>query len=310
MPEKQEYEFVVDENAQRLDKFLAQKVPEYSRTYLQELIKDGHVTLNGKKNTSVKQELSSGDLVGLSLQPRPGFNLEPKKVDFEVVDVQADFIVINKPAGLLVHAPANRSQEITLVNGLLYMFAELTDLLKDDDRPGIVHRLDEDTSGLLLIARNERGKNKLGRMFHDRKISKTYKAVVSGHTPRSGRIDFAIGRHPTVRTKMSHQAVDGKPATSLFSVAEYLTGATLLDVKIITGRTHQIRVHCSSIGHGILGDLVYGVSSRFISRQALHAGLLEFEYDGVMYRYELPLPEDMRQLVAALGIVESVQEEN
>jgi 23S rRNA pseudouridine1911/1915/1917 synthase len=306
MSEVQEYRLVVEENNARLDKFLAQSLSEFSRTYLQELIKSGQVTVNGKKNTSVKQELVVGDVVVLLMQPRPGFNLEPKKVDFEVVDVQQDFIVINKPAGLLVHAPANRSQEVTLVNGLLFMFSELKELLKDDDRPGIVHRLDEDTSGLLLIARNERGKNKLAKLFHDRKISKTYKAVVAGHPPRSGRIDFSVGRHPTVRTKMSHQSVEGKPATSLFTVAEYLNGATLLNVKIITGRTHQIRVHCAAIGHGILGDLVYGVASRDIDRQALHAALLEFEYDGVAYRYESLLPDDMQKLVEMLGVVESV----
>jgi len=308
MSDSGNHRFVVEVYCSRVDKFLAQSLPEFSRTYLQELLKAGNVTLNGKKITSVKQEVNPSDVVALSLVSRPGFNLEPKKVDFEVVDVQKDFIVVNKPAGLLVHAPLNRSQEVTLVNGLLYLFEELREMLAHDDRPGIVHRLDEDTSGLLLIARNERGKNMLGRLFHDRKISKTYKAVVIGHTPLQGTINFAIGRHPTVRTRMSHQSVEGKPAISIFTKAEYLTGATLLNVKIITGRTHQIRVHCAAIGHGIIGDTTYGSASKYIDRQALHAGLLEFEYDGTFYRYELDLPADIKQLVEKLGVVESVQE--
>jgi len=297
---------IVQEAQPRLDRFLADSYPEYSRTYLQGLIRTGCVTVNGKKIVCVRTSLEVGDLVGMQHVPRPGFNLEPQKVDFEVVDTQDDFIVVNKPAGLLVHAPANRSQEVTLVNGLLYLFNDLKELLQKDDRPGIVHRLDEHTSGLLLIARNERGKMGLTKLFHDRKISKIYKAVVRGHTPPQGTINFPVGRHPTIRTKMSHQGVEGKPATSIFTKVKYLTDATLLDVKIITGRTHQIRVHCAAIGHGVLGDSLYGTPTPHIGRQALHAGLLEFYYNGVQYRYQAPMPQDMQDLVAKLGEVESV----
>lgn len=298
----------VEENQPRLDRFLAVSFPDYSRTYLQGLVRTGCVTVNGKKITCVRTSLLAGDVVGMQHVPRPGFNLEPQKVDFEVVDTQEDFIVVNKPAGLLVHAPANRSQEVTLVNGLLYLFKDLEELLKKDDRPGIVHRLDEHTSGLLLIARNERGKMGLTKLFHDRKISKIYKAVVRGHTPATGTINFPVGRHPTIRTKMSHQSVEGRPATSIFTKQVYLTGATLLDVKIVTGRTHQIRVHCAAIGHGVLGDTLYGTPTPLIARQALHAAVLEFYYNGVLYRYEAPMPADMQQLVDKLGVVETVQE--
>lgn len=299
---------IAQEEQPRLDRFLALSFPDYSRTYLQGLVRTGCVTVNGKKITCVRTSLAVGDVVGMQHVPRPGFNLEPQKVEFEVVDTQDDFIVVNKPAGLLVHAPANRSQEVTLVNGLLYLFKDLAEFLKTDDRPGIVHRLDEHTSGLLLIARNERGKMGLTKLFHDRKISKVYKAVVRGHTPAHGTINFPVGRHPTIRTKMSHQSVEGRPATSIFTKQAYLDGATLLDVKIVTGRTHQIRVHCAAIGHGILGDTLYGTASPLIARQALHAGLLEFFYNGVAYRYEIPMPKDMQQLVAKLGVVESVED--
>lgn len=292
--------FVVQESWDRLDKFLAHIQPEYSRTYLQERIKSGGVTLNGKKQTSVKEELKPGDIVALEHKSRPGFNLTPQHVDFEVIDVQPDFIVINKPAGLLVHAPANRSQEVTLVNGLLFLFKELEELLKTDDRPGIVHRLDEDTSGLLLIARNERGKAGLTKLFHDRKITKKYHTVVRGHTPYTGLITFPIGRHLTIPTKMSHQCVDGREAKSQYTVLKYLDGATLLEVQIFTGRTHQIRVHCSAIGHGVLGDSAYGVESKLINRQALHAAELEFYYAGKTHTYKVPVPEDIKALVEAL----------
>jgi len=292
--------FVVQEDWARLDKFLAQMLPDYSRTYVQERIRTGGVTLNGRKQTSVKEALKPGDVVVFGHQPRPGFNLTPYPVDFEVVDVQPDFIVINKPAGLLVHAPANRSQEITLVNGLLYKFKELEELLKTDDRPGIVHRLDEATSGLLLIARNEPGKAGLSKLFQDRKITKKYHVVVRGHPPRNGQITFPIGRHLTVPTKMSHQTLDGKPAHSAYAVLKYLEGSTLLEVQIFTGRTHQIRVHCAAIGHGVLGDTVYGVESKLINRQALHAAELEFYYAGKTHSYKAPVPADMQALIELL----------
>ena len=300
MSEKGRIDLVVAEAWTRLDKFLAHSLPEYSRTYLQDLVRKGCVTVNGKKQTSVKEALEVGDTVGLVHEARPGFNLTPQQVAFDVVDTQEDFIVVNKPAGLLVHAPANRSQEITLVNGLLFLFKDLEELLKSDDRPGIVHRLDEDTSGLLLIARNERGKAGLTRIFHDRKISKKYRAVVRGHTPQHGTINFPVGRHPTIPTRMSHQSHDGRSAVSMYEVIKYLDGATLLDFKILTGRTHQIRVHCAAIGHGILGDSLYGVVSPLIQRQALHAAELEFEYGGKKFRYEAPLPDDLKTLITKL----------
>lgn len=299
--------FTVQEDWARLDKFLAQQLPEYSRTYLQERIRVGGVTLNGKKQTSVKEALKPGDIVGLTHQARPGFNLTPQQVPFEVVDVQEDFIVINKPAGLLVHAPANRSQEITLVNGLLYLFKDLEELLKTDDRPGIVHRLDEDTSGLLLIARNERGKAGLTKLFQDRKIIKKYHTVVRGHPPRTGQVTFPIGRHLTIPTRMSHQTLDGKPAHSAYTVLKYLEGSTLLEVQIFTGRTHQIRVHCAAIGHGVLGDKTYGAPSPHISRQALHAAELEFFYAGKQFSYKATIPDDMQTLIAALDTLPQVE---
>lgn len=286
--------------ATRLDKALAAQYSDYSRTYFQELIEQGCVTVNNKKITVAKTEVIENDIISFTLTPRPTFNLTPHKVDFQVIDVQPDFVVINKPAGLLVHAPSNRSQEITLVNGLLYLFSDMRELLEHDDRPGIVHRIDEDTSGLLLVARNERGKTALMRMFHDRLINKSYKAIVRGHAPANGTINFPIGRHPTVRNKMTHQSLNGRPATSLFTVDRYLKDATLLNVKIITGRTHQIRVHCAAIGHPILGDSLYGIQTPHIKRQALHAFSLEFTYDGKHFAYQAPLPLDMTKLIEKL----------
>ena len=167
----------------------------------------------------------------------------------------------------------------------------------DDERPGIVHRLDKDTSGLLVVARNIKSQIVLSNLFKDRRVKKTYLAVVEGHPPSEGKIDFEIGRHPTERHKMSHVSYDGKPALTYYRVLKYYKDCSLIEVKIVTGRTHQIRVHLAAIGHRILGDDLYGISSKLIFRQALHSWKIEFKLNGKNYNFCCSVSEDFKRLL-------------
>ncbi|MBT4594342.1 RluA family pseudouridine synthase [bacterium] len=287
----------------RLDICLAGLLEDHSRSYLQTLIRDGLVLVDGKAVTAPRFEVSGGENIEVSFPEPKQIDLTPREVEFDVIDVQPDFLVVNKPAGLSVHPSSTEREADTLVHGLLYKFSELSEF-DDDERPGIVHRLDKDTSGVLLVARNPRGKTKLGAMFQDRNIKKCYTAIVAGEPPREGTIDFDIGRHPVVRCKMYHLPRRGRTALTEYCLREYLDDAAVLDVQIMTGRTHQIRVHCAAIGHGIVGDKLYGKVSKLIKRQALHAGHIEFEYDGLQFSYDAPLPDDMESLIKLLRISE------
>ncbi|MFA5075332.1 MAG: RluA family pseudouridine synthase [Candidatus Babeliales bacterium] len=284
----------------RLDKFLSSKFPEYSRTYFQDLITSKLILVNNKIIQKSNFVLKNGDLITINFPEDKKFDLTPKKVDFQIIDIQKDFIVINKPAGLIVHhSSKTKTEEITLVNGLLYEFQDLNKF-SDKERPGIVHRIDKDTSGLLLVARNSQAQFAISKMFKDRKIHKTYLAVVYGHPPKSGKIDFSIGRHPFKRHLMSHNSYQGKPALTFYNVLEYYENSALVAVEIVTGRTHQIRVHFAAIGHGLLGDAHYGHKSAFISRQALHAHKISFEYKNQKYNYTAPIPQDFQDLLEKL----------
>jgi 23S rRNA pseudouridine1911/1915/1917 synthase len=247
-----------------------------------------------KSNYCVKP----ADIISITFKNRE-WNLDPTPVAFEVIDEQEDFLIINKPAGLLVHHATSSPGEITLVNGLLHSYPDMHNT-ESAQRPGIVHRIDKHTSGLLLVARNLQAQAALSAMFKDRKIEKTYLAVASGITPATGRIDLPIGRHPTERHKMSTIGIESRNALSFFTAKEFFKEATLLEVRIVTGRTHQIRVHCAAIGHGLLGDSTYGQSSPLIERQALHAWQMKFEYKEKSFSYQAPLPEDITRLLTAL----------
>ncbi len=282
----------------RLDHYLVSSFPDHSRTYLRGLIDKNHVLVNQKGVSKSGAVLKIGDTVSIEFPTAEPSHLVAHKVDFEVIDMQPDFIIINKPAGLTVHPAPSNLGDITLAHGLLHRFEELVEF-NDDERPGIVHRLDRDTSGVMIVARNERGKSKIGTMFHDRLIKKTYCAVVHGHpAEREGTIDFPIGRDRVYRHKMSHRGLKERVATTFYAVRSYHENFTVIDCFPVTGRTHQIRVHCKAIGHSIFGDELYGETSKLIKRQALHAHKLAFEYDGKAFEYSVPLPDDMVRLIA------------
>lgn len=286
----------------RLDKFLFEQNPQYSRSYFQNLIKQNMIKVNGIIATKSSQKLKNEDEIEISIPEEKQINLEPQKIDFEIVDIQPDFLIVNKPAGLLTHFAKNDPDKPSLVNGLLYKFKELGNKnFKDNERPGIVHRLDKNTSGLLIIARNTTAQIALSKMFKDRKVKKTYLVLVKDHPPKKGKIDFNIGRHPFKHHMMSHMGFNSKKAITYYEVATYYKDCSLVEAKIITGRTHQIRVHFAAIGHGVIGDEIYGYNSKLIDRQALHSWKLSFEFNGKRFDYTQPIPPDFENLLKSVS---------
>lgn len=256
--------------AQRLDLFLIKKFPSYSRSYFQNLIEDNLIKINSKAAPKSSYLLKKQDEIDIEFPPQQPLEIIPQKVDFDIVDTKEDFLIINKPAGLIVHHSQSNKDQITLVHGLLYLFKEFKEF-SDTIRPGIIHRLDKDTSGLIIIARNTPSQISLASLFKERIIKKTYYALVSGHPSPQGTINAPIGRHPKERHKMSVHGLEKRESITHYTVLKYFKDTALVELHPITGRTHQIRVHLASIGHGILGDSTYGHKSKLISRQALHA---------------------------------------
>ena len=249
----------------------------YSRSQIIASVKSGDVLVD-EKNVKPGFRLKTGHLVsGCILITEQGGRPEPQPVPFEVVLEDPSFIVVNKPAGLVVH-PGNGNRDGTLVNGLLYRYLDIGGV-GDPERPGIVHRLDKDTSGILLIARTAEAHRKLARQFKNRLVSKHYLAIVHGVPDvEKGRIVASIGRHPVQRQKMAVRHSDGRYAASNWKVVSAFERHALLKVDIETGRTHQIRVHLAHIGHPVVGDRVYGSNrnNEPFSRQMLHAWKLSF----------------------------------
>ncbi len=307
-PQTDQRSFTAQENnhRQRLDNFLHEVLPEYSRSYFQRIIQNGLVTINGTCVKKPGHAIKTGDTVVCKLECID-FNLSAAHIDKAIladIDVkliaqEPDFLIINKPAGLVVHKPAHTSRQVTLVDWLLGAYPHL-ESIGQADRPGIVHRLDMQTSGLMIIPRTNGAHAQFSFMFKERLIKKIYTACIVGHPPeRDVIIDYRIMRHPTERTKMAPSKSQGRQATTHMHVIEYLKGITLINAFPQTGRTHQIRVHCAAWGFPILGDTVYGASSNLIKRHALHAAELIFDYQGKSYHFTAPLPDDMRHVVLA-----------
>ena len=297
-------DFVSDGDGTRLDAWLAARcAPELSRSHIQSLIRDGHVTVDGEP-ASAKAHLEAGKRILIVLPPPLPADPEPENIPLDVVYEDGDIIVINKPAGLVVH-PAPGHPTGTLVNALLFHCADLGSI-GGTLRPGIVHRLDKDTTGLLVVAKHEQALNNLAAQFQTGRTCKVYLALVHGSPQReSGMVSTTIGRHPTDRKRMAADPPRGKPAVSHYHVEERLGPVTLLRVRIETGRTHQIRVHMSHIGLPIVGDPVYGnrALDRAIPncppRQMLHAAEFSFDHprDGRRMSFSASPPADMAALL-------------
>ena len=278
---------------ERLDAFLARSVPDLSRSAAQKLIEEGLVTRNGKPGKK-NDKLNVGDAVSYEIpEPKP-VDIAPKEMPLDIVYEDDDLLVINKPKGLVVHPAAGHSDD-TLVNGLLYALGDDLSGINGELRPGIVHRIDKDTSGLLAVAKNDLAHTVLASQLKDHSMARTYEAIVCGVMKEdSGTVDAPIGRHPSDRKKTCVTQRNSKPAVTHWEVIRRYRGYTHIRCKLETGRTHQIRVHMAYIGHPILGDTVYGHKKAELgqSSQCLHAGTLCFAHprDGhpVVVYAELP----------------------
>lgn len=290
------------ETGQRIDTYLARKlVSELSRSQLRKYFANGSITVNGalcKPHAIVK----AGDEVHASIVTESGLSAEPQEIPLDIVYEDKDLLVVNKPVGMVVH-PAHGSREHTLVNALLFHVGKELAQTSDVLRPGIVHRLDKDTSGLIVVAKNEMAHASLARQIKNRTAKRIYWSIVKGVVQHDeGECREPIGRAFLNRKKIIVKPSGGKSALTHFRVLKRYKRATLLEVSLGTGRTHQIRVHMAHLGHPVLGDLFYGIRSPHIARQALHAKKLIFQHprSGKTVTLESKLPEDMVHLLKEL----------
>ncbi len=285
---------MVEKPGVRLDRYVAEKCPEFSRTQAQKLIADGYITVNDHvAKAGVK--LHVGDRVNITLPPPPPSPLSPEAIPLNIIYEDNDLLVIDKPAGLAIH-PAPGHPSHTLVNAILSYLPNLPES-EDPLRPGIVHRLDKDASGVMVVAKNSLAQANLINQFKARSVVKAYLALVRGHlTPDEGVIEAPIGRDPRNRKRMAVVA-EGKEARTQYYVIKFVGNCTLVEVRPETGRTHQIRVHLSAIGYPVVGDSVYGVKSAYLSRQFLHACRLGFKLpsSGEYVEFTSDLPPDLEQ---------------
>jgi len=313
--QRQTYIVGAEEQDVRLDVFLSRRDPSLSRSRIQQLIEQGAVqAVNRPVKASYK--VREGDVIHCELPPADVYDVMPEDLPLAVVYEDEALLVIDKPAGMVVH-PAPGHLQGTLVNAILFHCRDLSGI-GGILRPGIVHRLDKDTSGLLVVAKSDYAHHALAEQFKKRQIKKTYLALVYGNIKGDqGMIDLPVGRHPEDRKKMSTRSHLGREAVSRWQVRERYGAATLLQVEIDTGRTHQIRVHLHAIGYPVVGDSVYGNVRRAngvtdpvqravlkrMKRQALHAAQLSFNHPltGAWLTFAAPLPEDMRDLCHLLS---------
>ena len=292
-----------DISGERLDAFLARCVPDLSRSGAQRLIEDGQVTRNGKPGKK-NDKLNIGDEIRYTIPEPREVDIKPTQMDLNIVYEDEDVLVINKPKGLVVH-PAAGHQDDTLVNGLLHAMGDDLSGINGELRPGIVHRIDKDTSGLLAVAKNDRAHVFLASQLKDHTMARTYEAIVCGSFREdSGTVDAPIGRHPSDRKKMTVTARNSKDAVTHWEVVKRYRGYTHIRCRLETGRTHQIRVHMAHIGHPILGDMVYGHKKPELGQdsQCLHAGILCFRHpkDGRPVIVQAELPEYFKEVLAKL----------
>jgi 23S rRNA pseudouridine1911/1915/1917 synthase len=307
-------ELIVPEehDGQRLDQVLATLVPQHSRSQLQRLIKDGRVTVDNQPQLKVSTPVEAGQTIGVDIPAAEPTRTPPQDLPLDIVYEDPDLLVINKAPGMVVH-PAAGHGEGTLVNALLHHIQDLSGI-GGELRPGIVHRLDRGTSGLMVVAKTNEAHEALSAQFHDRQVDKEYVALIWGVLRAGHRIEDPIGRDPVHRKKMTttRRAVRARTAVTRITWAEHFPGVALVGVAIATGRTHQIRVHLSSIGHPVVGDPLYGGIHRRVppelravqklKRPFLHAARLAFIHprDGREMKFESPLPPDLVDVIEQL----------
>nr|WP_260865941.1 RluA family pseudouridine synthase [Paenibacillus xylanexedens] len=299
--ERMEWTVSSEHKKERIDKYITESIDNVSRSQVQLWISEGHVTVNSGV-VKANAKLAEGDLVVLQIPEPKAVEIIPEDIPLEVVYEDSDVIVINKPRGLVVH-PAPGHTSGTLVNALMHHCKDLSGI-NGELRPGIVHRIDKDTSGLLMAAKNDRAHASLAAQLKDHSVNRRYIALAHGHLSHDqGTIDAPIGRDTNDRKMFTVTERNSKHAVTHFNVTERINDYTLLELKLETGRTHQIRVHLKFIGHPLVGDPLYGRNKGIkMQGQALHAAILGFVHPttGEYLEFSAPLPQDMEDVLASL----------
>lgn len=287
----------------RIDKYLAEQLPDITRSYLQKLLKDGSVQMNGKQ-IKASTKTAAGAVIALTIPEPEEPEILPENIPLDILYEDSDVILINKPKNMVVH-PAAGHYTGTLVNALMYHCRGDLSGINGVLRPGIVHRIDKDTTGVLIVCKNDRAHNALAEQLKEHSITRKYRAIVCGNLKEDeGTVDAPLGRHPQDRKKMAIVRSGGKRAVTHYRVLERFGNDTYIECQLETGRTHQIRVHMASLGHPLLGDEIYGrAKSPFkLEGQTLHAMVLGFIHPttGEYMEFEAPLPEYFEKLLEKL----------
>ena len=295
-------ELEVEEDNIRLDAYISKQVSELSRTMIQKLIESGDILVNGSKK-KLSYKVCGGDKITINIPKVKEVNLKPQDIPVEIIYEDNDIIVVNKPKGMVVH-PANGNPDGTLVNAIMAMCKDSLSGIGGELRPGIVHRIDKDTSGLLIVAKNDKAHIEMSNQIKNHEVKKIYIALVRGNVGEDeATIDMPIGRSTKDRKKMA-VVKNGKEAITHFKAIKRYGKYTLLEIKIDTGRTHQIRVHMAEIGHPVVGDMVYsnGKNDFGVEGQMLHAKSLDFKHPitGKQMHLEAELPEYFKNIIKQL----------
>ena len=288
----------------RLDRFLSEELEDHSRSFLQKLIKEGLVTVDGKP-VKANYRLSAGQQVSVQVREPEEVNIEPQEMPLDILYEDGDVCIVNKPKGMVVHPAAGHYRD-TLVNGIMYHCQDSLSGINGSLRPGLVHRIDKDTTGALIICKNDKAHSCIAEQLKEHSITRRYRAIIIGNLSEDeGTVDAPIGRHPTQRKKMAVNRNNGKRAVTHYRVLARFRGYTYIECRLETGRTHQIRVHMASIGHPLLGDTVYGPAKQAypsLEGQTLHAMVIGFVHPttGAYMEFEAPLPAYFAELLQKL----------
>lgn len=302
MKQEQMYQLTIEEKTEgdRIDTVLSAALPEFSRSFLQKLINAGAVTVNGAQCSSKKYKVKTGDLLQVAVPEPETLDIQPEEIPLNIIYEDRDLLIIDKPKGMVVHpAPGNYSG--TLVNAVLYHCGSCLSSINGVIRPGIVHRIDKDTSGLLMIAKNDSTHKGLAAQLADHSITRAYKAIVyHNFSEDEGTVNQPIGRDPKNRLRQAVTSLNSREAVTHYRVLERYGRFTLIEARLETGRTHQIRVHMAYINHPLLGDPLYGPGKAVLGAkgQMLHAGLLGFIHPGTgqYMEFESPLPAEFEKI--------------
>ena len=294
----------IEHEDQRIDRYLTEMLPEQSRSFFQKLIRDGFVMVN-HIIVKVNYRLKTGDIIEIDIPDAVPTEIVPENIPLDILYEDDDLLIVNKPKGMVVH-PAVGHSTGTLVNAIMYHCQGNLSGINGEIRPGIVHRIDKDTTGSLIICKNDEAHRNIAEQIKEHSVTRRYVGVVAGtFSEESGTVEGAIGRHPNDRKRMTINEKNGKPAVTHYRVLQTLKGASFMEFELETGRTHQIRVHMASISHPLLGDTVYGNSKNpyKLQGQALHARTIGFIHPttGEYIEVSAPIPEYLTELVRKLS---------